>query len=173
MVHECQFCPYTCDNRTKIIRHERIHTGEKPYQCQACMKSFTIESNYTRHLRVHQDGSTFKCSFCDALFMHKKDRTIHERAHWDDRPQCDLCGRRFTGTSCLAQHMELQHKGLKQKEPQHKELPSTAASAPVVVKTEDGSETPQSLVEPVKDEGPSVVEEARPPAKVEEPSTPR
>ncbi|CAN8023089.1 unnamed protein product, partial [Ixodes persulcatus] len=84
-LHECRFCPYSCENKLDLVKHERTHTGEKPFQCQSCLRGFTTRANYVRHLKVHREGK-FKCSFCDAVLTDKKYRTVHERVHCGNAP---------------------------------------------------------------------------------------
>ena len=39
--------------RGSLIKHKRIHTGEKPFECTYCNKSFTISGNLLRHNKIH------------------------------------------------------------------------------------------------------------------------
>ncbi|KAH8675158.1 hypothetical protein BGZ61DRAFT_361010 [Ilyonectria robusta] len=39
--YECQHCPKTFKRSEHCIRHERIHTHEKPFSCQYCLKAYS------------------------------------------------------------------------------------------------------------------------------------
>lgn len=41
-----------------LKKHERLHTGVKPYACDICNKTFADTSNLNKHKKVHQNNKT-------------------------------------------------------------------------------------------------------------------
>ena len=52
--HRCSFCSYESLFKKDVIKHERIHTGERPFKCDVCSMAFsqksTLKTHYMRHL---------------------------------------------------------------------------------------------------------------------------
>ncbi|CAN8011924.1 unnamed protein product, partial [Ixodes pacificus] len=61
---ECRYCSYTSESTTKVIQHERTHTGERPFVCGMCNKAFTQQSNLIRHVRIHNKEKPYSCRLC-------------------------------------------------------------------------------------------------------------
>ena len=54
--HACTYCPKSFKKPSDLVRHIRIHTGEKPYNCDVCARGFTVKSTLDSHLKTHQHG---------------------------------------------------------------------------------------------------------------------
>ena len=54
--NQCVDCSKSFKKPSDLVRHVRIHTGEKPYYCELCKRTFTVKSTLDSHLKTHTPG---------------------------------------------------------------------------------------------------------------------
>jgi rubrerythrin len=53
---QCSACAYESKWKNNLIKHQRTHTGERPFQCPQCHQRFTQFVHLRRHVESHHSG---------------------------------------------------------------------------------------------------------------------
>ena len=89
---KCRFCPALFKSNTDVLRHERIHTGEKPFKCNVCEKAFNRKGNMEKHMTTHYKGK-------DRYTLMMKNQAV-------GKPYNCRCGKSFRSKGFYERHLE-------------------------------------------------------------------
>uniref|UniRef100_A0A4W5KFY1 C2H2-type domain-containing protein n=1 Tax=Hucho hucho TaxID=62062 RepID=A0A4W5KFY1_9TELE len=109
--HGCKICGKRFKRRKILRRHERFHTGEKPYSCSQCPKTFALRKSLRRHERFHTGQRPHSCPQCGKSFHLRDNLKAHLRFHTGERPfTCSFCSKSFRIFRNLEKH-SIDHLG--------------------------------------------------------------
>ncbi|RWS26822.1 zinc finger protein 236-like protein [Leptotrombidium deliense] len=142
-VHDCDTCGKKFKKKSQLIRHTRVHSGERPFICSVCGKGFTQKNSLETHKAKHTGEKKYKCTFCDATFTQSGNMRCHiDRVHApkamlpaDQLFQCPFCSCVFKKIGSLNCHISRRHVD------NSEELASTASNISYADADEESNKT--------------------------------
>ena len=111
----CIFCGMTFIYPSDLKRHERKHTGFRPYICNICSKPYITANQLSKHIQKHQQVSAgekwYKCNACDKAFLADGDLRRHlRRVHKAMLPfTCQICRVKLPTSELHQKHKQEVH----------------------------------------------------------------
>ena len=95
-----KYCGKGFPCNSKLVRHIRGHTDERPFICKTCRKPFNQTTHLKRHIvSAHGQETLSQCDYCQKSFINEDDLKEHKKSHTitGDKPHiCGYCEKGFT-----------------------------------------------------------------------------
>nr|XP_042702684.1 Wilms tumor protein homolog [Chrysemys picta bellii] len=86
--YQCDFkdCERRFSRSDQLKRHQRRHTGVKPFQCKTCQRKFSRSDHLKTHTRTHTGKTSekpFSCRWpsCQKKFARSDELVRHHNMH--------------------------------------------------------------------------------------------
>ncbi|XP_053373804.1 uncharacterized protein LOC123531841 [Mercenaria mercenaria] len=117
--HTCNVCCRVFLEKSRLLKHMQIHSGDNTYTCDVCKRTFDANAlPQWKHLKMshpeeakRRSKKIFQCEQCAFFTEHKQRLERHMETHRATKDfECEYCHRKYQTTSSLMTHM-IVHRG--------------------------------------------------------------
>ena len=80
-IHKCEHCVLAFTRFDMLQRHNRKHTGEKPYECNLCFRNFSRSDHLNTHRINHFGLKPYICNICPYASSRRDMVSRHLQTH--------------------------------------------------------------------------------------------
>lgn len=90
--HICDICGSKFATNGNLIKHMRIHSGDRPYICEMCGKNFRQKSILEIHIKsIHTGEKRHVCDTCEKKFTTPAELRKHKMVHIPNKENKFVC----------------------------------------------------------------------------------
>jgi len=105
-MYSCRLCDKQFRSNSHLVRHQQVHTGERPYHCTVCDKRFSEPSSVKRHMYIHTNEAPHACPTCGHRYSSPCYLREHMLSHTGERPnKCPICDKQYSRSGHLTRHL--------------------------------------------------------------------
>lgn len=111
----CTVCGKVFTFHCNLLKHKKIHSGERNFICKVCDKSFTRSDHLKEHMKIHLGIRNHVCMICEKAFVRSEQLRVHlKNTHLNLRNfNCEVCLKKFKTKYDLQNHNAAIHTGMR------------------------------------------------------------